>query len=84
MSFIGPRPERPEFVERFKHQIENYDERHSIKPGITGLAQVYGGYDTPPDIKLKYDLFYIYNRSFTLDLKILLLTVRTLFFGNGH
>lgn len=84
MSFIGPRPERPEFVERYINQIENYDERHRIRPGITGLAQVYGGYDTPPDIKLKYDLFYVYNRSFTLDLKILLLTIRTLFFGNGH
>jgi exopolysaccharide biosynthesis polyprenyl glycosylphosphotransferase len=76
MSLVGPRPDRPEFVARFAAELPGYLERHKVKPGITGLAQVRGHYHSDPAIKLKYDLAYIYNRSFLLDLFILLETVR--------
>jgi exopolysaccharide biosynthesis polyprenyl glycosylphosphotransferase len=76
MSLVGPRPDRPEFVARFSAEIPGYNERHKVKPGITGLAQVRGYYHSDPAIKLKYDLAYIYNYSFVLDLVILLETVR--------
>ena len=76
MSLVGPRPDRPEFVAQFAEQIHGYNERHKVKPGITGLAQVRGHYHSDPAIKLKYDLAYIYNYSMLLDLVILLETVR--------
>jgi exopolysaccharide biosynthesis polyprenyl glycosylphosphotransferase len=76
MSLVGPRPDRPEFVERFAAEIHGYNERHKVKPGITGLAQVRGRYDSDPAIKLKYDLAYIYNRSSVLDLVIIFETLR--------
>ncbi|HYK87759.1 MAG TPA: sugar transferase [Acidobacteriota bacterium] len=76
MSLVGPRPERPEFVARYIQEIHGFNERHKLKPGITGLAQVRGHYHSDPAIKLKYDLAYIYNCSFLLDLVILLETVR--------
>jgi exopolysaccharide biosynthesis polyprenyl glycosylphosphotransferase len=76
MSLVGPRPERPEFVAKFEKEILGYSERHKMRPGLTGLAQVRGHYHTDPVIKLKYDLAYIYNHSFLLDLVILLETVR--------
>ncbi len=73
MSFVGPRPERPKFVSRFKEVVPNYMERHKIKVGLAGWAQMQdGGYDMPPEEKLKYDLFYIENWSPILDIKILL------------
>jgi exopolysaccharide biosynthesis polyprenyl glycosylphosphotransferase len=77
MSIVGPRPERPKFVEEYRQRIPHYDERHRIKPGITGWAQVMGGYHTTVYDKLRYDLMYLYHMSFWLDLKILLLTVWT-------
>ncbi len=76
MSLVGPRPDRPEFVARFLHEIPGYAERQKVKPGITGLAQIRGHYHTDPAIKLKYDLAYIYNYSFILDLMIMLETLR--------
>lgn len=76
MSFVGPRPERPFFVERFSREIPGYRYRLKVKPGITGLAQVLGNYDTDPAGKLKYDLFYIRNYSLLLDLQIILQTLR--------
>ena len=79
MSLVGPRPDRPEFVEQFTKEIHGYNERHKVKPGITGLAQVRGYYHSDPGIKLKYDLAYIYNSSLMLDFKILLETVRIVF-----
>ena len=76
MSLVGPRPDRPDFVSRFAREIPGYAERQQVKPGITGLAQIRGYYHTDPSIKLKYDLAYIYNYSFMLDLIILAETVR--------
>lgn len=63
MSFVGPRPERPEFVNLFNEQIENYSKRHNVKPGITGLAQICLPYDATASDKLYYDLFYIDNKK---------------------
>jgi exopolysaccharide biosynthesis polyprenyl glycosylphosphotransferase len=87
MSFIGPRPERPFFVDSFKQQIPFYLNRLAYKPGVTGWAQVKWGYDeTIEDVreKLKFDLFYINNRTIWLDIKIILLTFRTVLLGKGQ
>jgi lipopolysaccharide/colanic/teichoic acid biosynthesis glycosyltransferase len=80
MSLVGPRPERPEFVELFNEQIRRYGERHRVKAGITGWAQVHGlrGQTSIAD-RAEWDNFYIENWSLRLDLKILALTVLTLF-----
>jgi len=78
MSFVGPRPERPEFVREFLKGVDGYGERLKVKPGITGLAQVRGYYHTKAENKLKYDLAYIYNYSFSLDILILLETLKVL------
>ena len=75
MSLVGPRPERPEFTERFSRTVAGYALRHSVRPGMTGLAQVSGDYATEPEIKLRYDLAYLNNWSFGLDLSILLRTL---------
>ena len=77
MSFVGPRPERPKFVKEFLDRVPGYNERHKVKPGITGLAQVKSFYDTTAEKKLKYDLAYIYNYSFSLDLLIMVQTLKT-------
>ncbi|MEZ0537913.1 sugar transferase [Caldicellulosiruptoraceae bacterium PP1] len=79
MSFIGPRPERPYFVEQFKKQYPEYSIRHNVKAGITGFAQVFGKYATDTEDKLRLDLIYIKNYSVLLDIKILLLTLKTIF-----
>lgn len=78
MSFVGPRPERPVFAEKFSEAIPAYAYRFKVKPGITGLAQVNGHYDTEPMDKLRYDLYYIRNYSLWLDLKILLQTLKVI------
>ena len=81
MSFIGPRPERPEFIEQLEERIPYYNLRHTVKPGITGWAQVMYGYgDTEEDSaqKLQYDLFYIKNYSLILDISILIKTNKTI------
>jgi lipopolysaccharide/colanic/teichoic acid biosynthesis glycosyltransferase len=78
MSLVGPRPERPEYVERFEKEIPNYSLRHSLKPGLAGWAIVQKGYETTAEdalIKLPYDLYYIEHKSLGLDMIIL---VRTL------
>ena len=77
MSIVGPRPERPEFAERFAAEIPGYSERHKIRPGITGLAQVYGDYLTSVYHKLRYDWIYLHRMSFWQDLRILAMTVVT-------
>lgn len=81
MSFVGPRSERPELVEQFSKKIKNYRSRFSVPPGLTGLAQVYGRYDTSPQHKLKYELLYIKNQSFLLDLKLIFLSFWITFRG---
>ncbi len=83
MSFVGPRPERPGFVADFERQVPGYAARHKVKPGITGLAQVRGYYDTRAENKLRYDLAYIYNYGFVLDLVILLETLKVMITRRG-
>lgn len=78
MSLVGPRPERPFFVEQFKKEIPEYVYRHNVKPGITGWAQVYGKYNTTAYNKLIYDLLYIQKCNAVTDLIIMLQTVRVL------
>lgn len=83
MSFIGPRPERPEFVEKIKEVTSYYGERHCVKPGITGWAQVkypYGSSFGDSVEKLRYDLYYINNMSFFLDLLIIFETIKVVAF----
>ena len=87
MSLVGPRPERPFFVEKLAKEIPLYNRRHRIKPGITGWAQVMWRYDTSlEDVqqKVKYDLFYIENMSLRMDFKILFRTIRTALMGSGQ
>ena len=79
MRFIGPRPVRPIFLDQFTAEIPHYGERFRVKPGITGLAQLRGGYYTRPQDKLRYELLYIRHYSVLFDLKILLLTLVKLF-----
>ncbi len=87
MSLVGPRPERPAFVEQFRHTIPLYERRLNVKPGITGWAQVKHKYDeslTDVADKLRYDLFYLENMSLTLDVKIILSTIGVVMMGKGH
>jgi len=86
MSFVGPRPERPVFVEQLRKEISYYDERHSVRPGLTGWAQVqypYGSTVEDAYRKLEYDLFYLKNMSIFFDCAIVLQTIRTVFTGQG-
>ena len=86
MSFVGPRPERPRFVEQLQTEIPYYDERHMVRPGLTGWAQVqypYGATVSDAARKLEYDLFYLKNMSFTFDCAIALKTVRIVFLKRG-
>ncbi len=86
MSLVGPRPERPVFVQQLKEIIPYYEIRHTVKPGVTGWAQVrfrYGASTTDAHVKLQYDLYYVKNISVLLDLKILLRTVRVVLLGEG-
>ena len=87
MSLVGPRPERPFFVEKLSKEIPLYRHRHRVKPGITGWAQVKYKYDENiEDVrnKIKYDMFYIENISWRLDIKILFNTVYVMVAGKGH
>ena len=83
MSFIGPRPERPEFVKEFLKDIPDFNDRLVVKPGITGWAQVNGGYSLTPKEKLVLDKYYIENEGVKLDLLILLKTIIVVFTGDG-
>lgn len=76
MSFVGPRPERPEIIEEYKEQLPEFPYRMKVKAGLTGYAQIYGKYNTVPYDKLKLDLYYIEHYSLWLDLKLLLLTIK--------
>ena len=79
MSFIGPRPERPEIIEKYLEVMPEFVFRTKVKAGLAGYAQVYGKYNTTPYDKLKLDLFYIENYSVWLDIKLMLLTLKILF-----
>jgi len=86
MSLVGPRPERPAFVSMLTEQIPFYAMRHSVKPGLTGWAQVrysYGANIEQSVKKLEYDLYYVKNHTVFLDLLILLETVRVVLLGEG-
>jgi exopolysaccharide biosynthesis polyprenyl glycosylphosphotransferase len=83
MSLVGPRPERPEFVEEFLQSVPGYAERLQVRPGLSGLAQVNGEYHTTPEYKLKYDLAYIYNYSLWLDMRIMAQTVKVMLTRRG-
>jgi exopolysaccharide biosynthesis polyprenyl glycosylphosphotransferase len=78
MSFVGPRPERPFFVEQFSREIPEYSHRYLVKAGITGYAQILGKYDTSPEDKLRYDLLYIKDYNLLLDIKLMFQTLRVL------
>jgi exopolysaccharide biosynthesis polyprenyl glycosylphosphotransferase len=78
MSFVGPRPERPFFVEQYSRDIPEYTHRYLVKAGMTGYAQIYGKYDTSAVDKLKYDLLYIRDYSLMLDIKLILQTIKVL------
>ncbi len=86
MAFVGPRPERPQFVSHLEKSIPFYAERHRVKPGISGWAQLkypYGSSDKDSLEKLKYDLYYVKNKSLLLDILIILQTVEVVLFGKG-
>ncbi|EKN66457.1 undecaprenyl-phosphate galactose phosphotransferase [Neobacillus bataviensis LMG 21833] len=83
MTLIGPRPERPIFTAQFNKEIPNFIDRLKVKPGVTGWAQVNGGYDISPKEKLELDRYYIKNVNLILDLKILFKTIKVCLTGNG-
>ena len=86
MSFVGPRPERPEFVETLRREIPNYDLRHLVKPGITGWAQVkyvYGASVADAREKLTFDLYYMRHYSFWFDIAIVFMTIKVALLGVG-
>jgi len=86
MSFVGPRPERPEFVEGYNKRISHYSLRHKVKPGITGWAQIcypYGDTEEDTKQKLQYDLYYVKNYSLFLDFTIMFQTLQVVLFGKG-
>ena len=87
MSFVGPRPERPYFVEQLIEVVPYYNVRHSIKPGITGWAQVRYGYGSSAEDalqKLQYDLYYVKNNSLFLDILVLIDTLKVVLFRSGR
>jgi exopolysaccharide biosynthesis polyprenyl glycosylphosphotransferase len=86
MAFVGPRPERPHFVENLRKVIPYYEERHSVKPGITGWAQIKFGYGSTiedAEEKLQYDLYYIKHMSLIFDLGIVVDTLKVIVVGKG-
>jgi lipopolysaccharide/colanic/teichoic acid biosynthesis glycosyltransferase len=83
MSLVGPRPERPQLVERILRDVPDFDLRCLVRPGIAGLAQVSAEYETPPEVKLRYDLTYMCDWSLWLDLRLLVRSVSTSLSGSG-
>ena len=83
MSIVGPRPERKEHVELYKKEIVEFDYRYKVKAGITGLAQIYGKYNTQAIDKLKLDLVYIKKCSFMFDLELIMRTLKVLTFSDN-
>ncbi len=83
MSFVGPRPERKYFYDQFEEYINGFHYRLSVKPGLTGLAQVNGGYELKPEEKILYDLEYINHMSLLLDFKCMIKTIKLVFTHEG-
>jgi exopolysaccharide biosynthesis polyprenyl glycosylphosphotransferase len=83
MSMVGPRPERPCFTLQFSKEVPGFMERLRVKPGVTGLAQVNGGYDLSPAEKLEFDRQYIENQGIWLDIKLLIITIWVILSGHG-
>lgn len=83
MSLIGPRPERPAFCNEFEKRIHGWHYRTMVRPGISGLAQVTGGYDLLPSEKVMFDLQYIKSRNIKMDLEIMLKTLGVVSTGDG-
>lgn len=83
MSIVGPRPERPNFIYEFNEKIPGFIYRLTVRPGLTGLAQVNGGYDISPEEKLEFDIEYIEKMRISLDIKIILKTALIVFTGYG-
>lgn len=83
MSFVGPRPERAYFYDEFERYIPGFRARLLVQPGMTGHAQVNGGYDLRPEEKIVYDMEYIRKRSFRMDLQCIIRTVAVVFSGHG-
>lgn len=83
MSFVGPRPERKEFIEEFKKELPEFTYRMRVKGGLTGYAQIYGKYNTSAYDKLRLDLTYIENQSFFLDLKLIMMTLKIMFMSES-
>lgn len=81
MSFVGPRPERPELVDEFRRTVPGYDDRFAVVPGLTGLAQVYGRYDSSARAKLRYERLYICRRTLGLDARLIALSFWVTFRG---
>lgn len=81
MSFVGPRPEWTELVKKFRREIPAFDRRHAVRPGLTGLAQVYGHSESPRRQKLRYDLVYIQKQTFWLDLRLVGISFLVTFLG---
>ena len=79
MSFVGPRPERPEFIEKYTEEMPEFSYRMKVRAGITGYAQLYGKYNTKPYDKLKFDLYYMEQFSIGLDIRLMILTFKILF-----
>ncbi len=83
LSIVGPRPERKIFYDQFAEYIDGFDQRLYVKPGLTGLAQINGGYNLKPEEKIIYDLEYIENASVWMDIKIIFKTVKVIFSHEG-
>lgn len=79
MSFVGPRPERPEFIKKYVEEIPEFEYRTKMRAGITGYAQLYGKYNTKPYDKLKFDLYYMEQYSLRLDMQLMILTLKIIF-----
>jgi len=76
MSVVGPRSDRPSTIGEFEDQIPGYNQRLKVKSGLTGLAQIYGRYNSDPEDKLRFDMMYIKNYSFVSDMRIILKTIQ--------
>lgn len=83
MSIVGPRPERPMFTMQFNDDIDGFINRLLVKPGLTGWAQVNGGYEMTPEGKLKWDLDYIQSRNIFIDIRIIFKTIKVVLTGDG-